>query len=277
MMTSAETYAEQLFAANLGTYELLSTYVGLTLGWFAALAADGPATSTELAARTGTQERYCREFCEFQASLGVLTVDDAADAKQRVFTLPPGPAEVLLDVDSLNYLGPLTRMAVAAGRRIDSLLAVYRDGGGVSWDAFGDDARESQAALNRPWFTHRLGPALAGVPDLHTALSRPGARILDLGCGGGWSTLALARAYPDAAVVGVDIDEPSVVAARAAAETAGLGERFTFVATVTSLPASAASRTASPCSTTSVPMPSPAITASWRVLVMPSTLATGPT
>lgn len=229
MMTSAETYAEQLFAANLGTYELLSTYVGLTLGWFAALAADGPATSTELAARTGTQERYCREFCEFQASLGVLTVDAAADAKQRVFTLPPGPAEVLLDVDSLNYLGPLTRMAVAAGRRIDSLLAVYRDGGGVSWDAFGDDARESQAALNRPWFTHRLGPALAGVPDLHTALSRPGARILDLGCGGGWSTLALARAYPDAAVVGVDIDEPSVVAARAAAETAGLGERVTFV------------------------------------------------
>lgn len=231
MMTSAETYAERLFATSLGTYELLSTYVGLTLGWFAALADAGPATSTELAARTGTQERYCREFCEFQASLGVLTVDDATDPLRRVFTLPAGPAEVLLDVDSLNYLGPLTRMAVSAGRRIDDLLGVYRDGGGVSWDAFGDDARESQAALNRPWFTHRLGPALAGVPDLHAALGRPGARILDVGCGGGWSTLALARAYPDAGVVGVDVDEPSLVAARAAAETAGLSERVTFVLT----------------------------------------------
>ena len=117
MMTSAETYAERLFATSLGTYELLSTYVGLTLGWFAALADAGPATSTELAARTGTQERYCREFCEFQASLGVLTVDDATDPLRRVFTLPAGPAEVLLDVQSLNYLGPLTRMAVAAGRQ----------------------------------------------------------------------------------------------------------------------------------------------------------------
>ena len=82
-MTSAETYAERLFAASLSTYETFSTYVGLTLGWFAALAEDGPATSTELAARTGTQERYCREFCEFQASLGTLTADDATDPPSR--------------------------------------------------------------------------------------------------------------------------------------------------------------------------------------------------
>ena len=116
-MTSAETYAERLFAASVSTYETFSTYVGLTLGWFAALADGGPATSAELAARTGTQERYCREFCEFQASLGTLTADAATDHRTRVFTLPPGPAEVLLDEHSLNYLGPLTRMAAAAGRR----------------------------------------------------------------------------------------------------------------------------------------------------------------
>ena len=112
-------------------------------------------------------------------------------------------------------------MAAAAGRRIDDLLTAYRDGGGVSWDAFGDDARESQAALNRPWFTQKLAPALAGVPELHAVLGRPGARILDVGCGGGWSTIALARAYPDATVVGVDIDAPSIEAARTAADSAG--------------------------------------------------------
>ena len=136
---------------------------------------------------------------------------------------------MLLDEQSLNYLGPLTRMAVAAGRRIDDLLAAYRDGGGVSWDAFGDDARESQAALNRPWFSQKLAPALAGVPDLHTVLGRPGARILDVGCGGGWSTMALATAYPAATVVGVDIDAPSIEAARAAAAAAGLTGRVEFV------------------------------------------------
>ncbi len=228
-MTSAEAYAERLFAASVSTYETFSTYVGLTLGWFAALAEGGPATSTELAARTGTQERYCREFCEFQASLGTLTADDATDHRTRVFTLPPGPAEVLLDEQSLSYLGPLTRMAVAAGRRIDDLLTAYRDGGGVSWDAFGDDARESQAALNRPWFTQPLAPALAGVPELHAVLGRPGARILDVGCGGGWSSLALARAYPDATVVGVDIDAPSIEVAQTAARVAGLTDRVEFM------------------------------------------------
>ena len=240
-MTDAEAYAERLLAASMSTYETFSTYVGLTLGWFAALAEGGPATSAELAARTGTQERYCREFCEFQASLGTLTADDATDHRVRGFTLPAGPAEVLLDEQSLNYLGPLTRMAAAAGRRIDDLLTAYRDGGGVSWDAFGDDARESQAALNRPWFTQRLAPALAEVPELHAVLGRPGARILDVGCGGGWSTLALARAYPEATVVGVDIDPPSIETARTAAEAAGLTDRVQFVlAEGEALPASEA-------------------------------------
>ena len=98
-----------------------------------------------------------------------------------MFTLPPGPGEVLLDGHSLTYLGPLTRMAAAAGRRIDELLTAYRDGGGVSWDAFGDDARESQAALNRPWFTQKLAPALAEVPEVTSSSADrrpdPGRRL----------------------------------------------------------------------------------------------------
>jgi SAM-dependent methyltransferase len=228
-MSTAEAYAERLLAASMSTYETFSTYVGLTLGWFAALAENGPATTAELAARTGTQERYCREFCEFQASLGTLTVDHRTDQEDRRFTLPPGPAEVLLDTGSLNYVGPLARMAVAAGRRIDDLLAVYRDGGGVTWDDFGADARESQAALNRPWFTQRLAPALAGVADLHAVLGRPAARILDVGCGGGWSTIALAQAYSEATLVGADVDAPSLESARTAAGAAGLTDRVRFV------------------------------------------------
>ncbi|MFT4163690.1 MAG: methyltransferase domain-containing protein [Microlunatus sp.] len=225
-MSEAATYAERLFAASMSTYETFSTYIGLQLGWFAALTAE-PLTSDELAERTGTQERYCREFCEFQASLGTVTM--TADEVDRRFSLPPGPAEVLLDEHSLNYLGPLARMAVAAGRRIDDLMTAYRHGGGVSWAELGDDARESQSALNRPWFTRRLGPALAEVADLHEVLSRPGARIIDVGCGGGWSSLALARAYPHAGVLGVDIDAPSIEAARAAAAVEGLDDRVQFV------------------------------------------------
>lgn len=227
-MSAAETYAERLFAASMSTYETFGVYVGMQLGWFAALA-DGPRTSSELADRTGTQERYCREFCELMASMGTLTVEPGSNAAERRFTLPPGPAEVLLDTGSLNYLGPLAQMAVAAGRRIDDLLAAYRDSGGVSWAELGDDARSAQAALNRPWFTHRLGPALADVPDVHASLDRRGARIADIGCGGGWSTLALARAYPEAQVVGVDVDMPSIDAARAAAAAEDLSDRVQFI------------------------------------------------
>lgn len=224
-MSEAESYAERLAAASMSTYETFSTYVGLQLGWFAALA-DQPLTSAELAERTSTQERYCREFCEFLASMGTLTVTAGTD---RRYLLPPGPAEVLLDERSLNYLGPLARLAVAAGRRIDDLTTAYRHGGGVTWAELGADARESQAALNRPWFTRRLGPALAEIPDVHAALAHPGARIVDVGCGCGWSSLALARAYPDASVLGVDVDQPSVDAARAAAAAEGLSERVQFV------------------------------------------------
>ena len=227
-MITAESYAERLFAASVHTYETFSTYVGLRLGWFSALAEE-PLTSTELAARTGTRERYCREFCEFLASLGTLAVVSGDTAADRRFILPPGPAEVLLDEQSLNHLGPLARMAVAAGRRIDDLLQAYRSGGGVSWAEFGDDARESQAALNRPWFTRRLASALAEVDDLHTILSRPGARIVDVGCGAGWSTLALARAYPTATLVGIDVDAPSIESARGAAHDEGLGDRVHFL------------------------------------------------
>jgi len=228
MSSTAEEYADRLYRASLGAYETLSVYVGLTLGWFASLADAGPATPRELAARTGTDERYCREFCELQAGLGTLTVDAAAEPQSRVYTLPAGPAEVLLDSESLNHLGPLAQMAVAAARQIDPLLHVYRHGGGVSWAELGNDARDSQAALNRPWFTQRLGPALAEVADLHAVLGRPGARILDVGCGAGWSTLALARAYPKASMVGLDIDAPSIEAAERAASAAGLSDRVEF-------------------------------------------------
>ena len=82
--------------------------------------------------------------------------------------------------------------------------------------------------MNRPWYEQRLAAALAAVPDLHARLSRPGARVLDVGCGHGWSTIALARAYPDAVLEGVDVDAPSTASARANAAAAGVDGRVTF-------------------------------------------------
>jgi len=224
---TADEVSERIFALSLAGAEAMSIYLGDRLGWYRALASEGPATAAELAHRTGTNPRYAREWLEQQAACGLLVSHDELDGRR--FELAAGAAEALTDESSLAYLGPLPRVFVAAAQVMPQLLDAYRDGGGVSWHALGDDAREAQAALNRPWFEHRLASALAGVTSVHGVLNRPGARILDVGCGAGWSTIALARAYPAATVVGVDIDAPSVEMARRFTAEAELTDRVSFL------------------------------------------------
>ncbi|HEU0181462.1 MAG TPA: methyltransferase domain-containing protein, partial [Agromyces mariniharenae] len=228
---ATQAFADRVFGSVLGAIELLSIHLGDRLGWYRALDESGPLSSAELAERTGTVERYAREWLEQQAVNGILTVDEAdaaAPPSERRFALPAAHAEVLVDTASLDYMAPIARMITAAAMRAASLVEAYRGGGGVSWEQYGDDAHESQADVNRPWFERRLGDAVAAVAELDAVLSRPGARIADIGCGHGWSTLALARAYPSARVVGIDVDEPSIAAARANAEQAGLADRVEF-------------------------------------------------
>ncbi|SNT39440.1 Methyltransferase domain-containing protein [Asanoa hainanensis] len=223
MTQTTEEFADRLFRSALGTAELLSVYLGDRLGWYRALAEGGPADAAALVERAGGVQRYAREWLEQQASYGILTATG-----DGLFALPPGAAEVLTDTRSLNYLAPLARTLAAAAIQLPALVGAYRDGGGVGWAAFGTEMREAQADANRPWFEHALPAALAGVPALDDVLRRPGARIADIGCGGGWSSIALARAYPEARVDGFDVDAPSVALATANAKETKLRDRVTF-------------------------------------------------
>ncbi len=225
---SADVFAERLFGSALSAMEALSVYFGDQLGWYRALALDGPLTAAGLAAATGTDERYAREWLEQQAVYGILSTEVSQPAGERRFELAPGPAEVLTDQSSLAYLAPVSRFIVSAASRMPELLEAYRSGGGVSWQQFGDDARTAQADLNRPWFEHELPGRLASVPHLHAILSRPGARIAEVGFGAGWASIALARAYPQARFDGYEVDEPSVEMARRHAAEAGVAGRVTF-------------------------------------------------
>jgi SAM-dependent methyltransferase len=226
---SAAAVSERLLGAALGTVDLMSTFLGDRLGWYRSLAQDGPATPLQLAARTSTDARYAREWLEQQAVTGLLHLDSDGTDDERVFSIPPGTAEVMTDQHSLNFLAPVARMFGAVGPALPRLLAAYRSGDGISWDELGDHAREGQADANRPWFEHRLAEALSGVEDLHVLLARPGTRVLDVGCGGGWSSIALGRAYPSAEVHGIDIDAPSVSMATENARAAGVADRVTFL------------------------------------------------
>ncbi|WP_022892196.1 SAM-dependent methyltransferase [Agromyces subbeticus] len=222
-------FADRIFASALGGIELLSIYLGDRLGWYRALADGEPLDASTLAARTGTHERYALEWLEQQAVSGILTVHDAnVVASARRFALPPAHAEVLVDADSLSYLAPLGRFLAATAGQLPALLDAYRTGSGVSWAQLGDDAREAQGDINRPWFLRELARALAGVPTVNSVLSRAGARIADVGSGHGWSAIGIAQGYPGARVEGFDVDEPSIAAARGHAQAAGVADRVRF-------------------------------------------------
>jgi SAM-dependent methyltransferase len=231
-MTTADTSAERaiedrIVSSAVAALEMFSIHLGRRLGLYRALA-DGPTTVSELAAAAGIDQRYAREWLEQQAVTGFLVASQ--DDGVRRFALPAGAAEALTDERSLNFLAPAARMVAASAGQLPALLEAYRTGRGVSWEQLGEDAREGQAALNRPWFDRELGPALARAPEVDEVLRRPGTRIVDVGCGGGWSTLALARAYPEAILEGVDVDAPSVALAEAAraGEPAEVADRVRF-------------------------------------------------
>jgi SAM-dependent methyltransferase len=231
-LDAREALAERLVDDTTHALEALSVYLGLELGLYQALNGLGAATEAELAATTGIASRYAREWLEQQAAAGYLACDNPSlAAEERRYRLPAGHGEVLLDADSPYHAGPLAIILASVARVVPQVLAAYRGGGGVPYAAYGPQLRHGIAALNRPMFLHELASSwLTAVPDLDRRLrSGPPARVLDLGCGLGASSIALALAYPRAQVLGVDLDEASVTEARAQAAEAGVTNRVRFV------------------------------------------------
>ena len=226
---SGEELAERVFEAALGTFDVFAIYVGDRLSYYRLLGDSGPLTTTELAELAGTEERYTREWLEQQAVSGFVYVSEMSDdGKSRKFALPDEYAEVLTDPMSLSYLAPLARMLAAAGAKLSGVVDAHRNGGGVSWDEFGTDMRESQADMNRPFFVNLLATEwFASVPELRDRLSS-GARVADIGCGFGWSSIGLADGYGSITVDGYDLDEPSIASAQIHATEAGVEERVSF-------------------------------------------------
>jgi SAM-dependent methyltransferase len=226
-----EALAERLVDHTTHALETLSVYLGLELGLYQALNDLGAATEAEIAAHAHIAPRYAHEWLEQQAAAGYLTCDNPSHAaEERRYQLPSGHAEVLLDADSPYHTGPLAVILAGIAGVLPQLLEAYRTGGGVPYAAYGPQLRRGIAALNRPMFLHELASSwLPALPDLDRRLrATPPARVLDLGCGLGASSIALARAYLHAQVLGVDLDQASVTEARAQAAQAGVADRVTF-------------------------------------------------
>jgi 2-polyprenyl-3-methyl-5-hydroxy-6-metoxy-1,4-benzoquinol methylase len=224
---ATDALVERLFAATLDTLELASVHVGNRLGFYCALVERGVATPGELAARTGTAERYVREWLEQQAVAGFLSVEDAdAEPAERRYALPAAHRPVFVEEESLNHLVPLATLAIGVLAPMDALLEAYRSGGGVPYEAYGADTREGIATLNRPMFVNQLAGWLGSIPEVDARLrAQPPARVADLACGAAWSSVAIARAYPDVIVDAIDADTDSIEEARRVVAAAGLADR----------------------------------------------------
>ncbi|MDX2151926.1 MAG: methyltransferase domain-containing protein [Bryobacteraceae bacterium] len=226
---TAELFAEQLMQSVSAALDVFAIYLGDRLGFYRVLAEDGPLSPGQLAARTGANERYVREWLEHQAVAGVLDVETSFPRERR-FYLPPERAEVLADPDSLNYMAPLAQLTAGVVAPLEQIVRVYREGGGLCFHEFGRDARQGQARINRPAFLKQLGPQwIAAMPDVRRRLLQsPGARIADVGCGAGWSSIGLALTYPLVTVDGFDSDADSIRDATGNAVEAGVSPRVTF-------------------------------------------------
>jgi SAM-dependent methyltransferase len=225
-----ESFAERILGDTVTFAEHLSAWLGLDLGLYASMQHSGPVTADRLAADVGIAPRYAREWLEQQTVAGYLVcVDPTVAADERLFELPPAVAAVLLDPDSGAHLGPLFHMARGLGGLMGRVSDAYRSGEGIPYTDYGDRFRHGIAGLNGPTFDTQLATWLAALPDVDRRLRSAAApRILDLGCGVGRSTIALARTYPRATVRGIDLDPASIAEARDATAAAGVADRVTF-------------------------------------------------
>ncbi|MGZ8585100.1 MAG: SAM-dependent methyltransferase [Actinomycetota bacterium] len=226
----AEALVERLFGAVLGAMDVQSVYLGDKLGFYRALDEAGALDAPALAAATGAGERYTREWLEQQAVTGLLAVDDAgAPAERRRYSLPPGYRDVLVDASSTDYLAAVARAVGAAGLRLNDIVDAVRSDDGVSWSRYGHDMVLAQGDANRSMFVSLLGErVLPSIPDVHERLSGGDARVADVGCGVGWSSIAIGAAYPGVRVDGFDVDQPSIELARQTSHAMDLQERVRF-------------------------------------------------
>ncbi|MFC4056875.1 class I SAM-dependent methyltransferase [Planomonospora corallina] len=196
--------------------------LGLKLGLYEALAR-GPLTSAELAGRTGTAERYVREWARAQAAGGYLTYDPDGDR----YGLAPEHALAFNPRGPLN-LGAMFRLTVRALSGLDRLEAAMRSGEGIGWHEQDEELVAGVADFFRSGYAAHLVsewiPALDGVHERLTG----GARVADVGCGYGVTTILMAQAYPASEFQGFDYHDASIERAREAAEAAGVSERARF-------------------------------------------------
>ncbi len=198
--------------------------IGERLGLYKAMAGAGPLSSHELAERSGASERYVREWLGNQAAGGYVTYDADSDR----YTLPDEHALALADEDSPFYILGAYDLIASLYADQDKITEAFRSGEGMGWHEHDHRLFRGTERFFRPGYRAHLTaawiPALEGVQEKLES----GAKVADVGCGHGASTIIMAEAYPNSEFFGFDYHEASIQRAREAAEQAGVADRINF-------------------------------------------------
>lgn len=197
--------------------------IGDKLGLFTAMAANGPETPSELAERTGTTERYVREWANGLAAAGYI--DYAGEGR---FALNEEQAVVLTDETSPAYVVGGFQALLASTRILPRAIEAFRTGDGIGWHEHDPDLFEGVERFFRPGYLANLVQAWIPALDGADAKLRAGGTVADVGCGFGASTIIMAQEYPNSRFWGFDYHEPSIRHANEMAAKAGVSDRVSF-------------------------------------------------
>ena len=198
--------------------------MGDKLGYYRAMAANGPTTPQRLADDTATGEPYAREWLNAQAA-GAIVEYDAATGE---YALPPEHVVAFTDESSPAYLPGLFQIAIGTVQDSSKIVQVAREGAGFGWGEHTDDVHEGCERFFRPGYNaHLVAEWLPALDGVVTKLQH-GIRVADIGCGYGASTVIMAKAFPNSSFVGYDCHADSIDTARARAASAGVADRVRF-------------------------------------------------
>jgi SAM-dependent methyltransferase len=196
--------------------------MGDRLGFYQALADHGPTTPDELAERTNTDQHYTREWLNAQAAGGFVEYD----ASTGRYTLPPEQTVAMTDPNSPAYLPGFFQIALGTIQHTTETIEAARSGAGVGWHEHTSDVHVGCERFFRPSYNANLLPSWLPALDGVVAKLERGAKVADIGCGHGASTVLMADAFPNSRFTGSDYHQASIETARERA--AGLGDRVTF-------------------------------------------------
>lgn len=210
-----------------GAYSVPTVRLGLRLGLFDALHRDGPATAGELAKRAGgLTERYVREWALAQGANGYIDYDPETEK----FSLSPEQAMIFVMKDSPVFLGGAFDLVAAMIEGEPKVEQSFRTGAGVRWGDTAGCLFCATGAFFRPGYVNNIVQSWLPALDGAATKLKSGAKVADVGCGVGFSTLLMAQAFPNSRFVGYDFHEPSVEEARKHALAHGVGDRVRFEA-----------------------------------------------